>query len=195
MNRKVVIIGASGHGKVVADIVRSSGDTVVGFLDDNQDADVLGNIAEFNKYLDCEFVIAIGSAEIREKISHNKMKYYTAIHPSAIISPSATIGEGTVIMPYAVVNADAKIGKHCIINTSAVVEHDDVIEDFVHISVGAKLGGIVHVGKLTWVGIGSCVKQCINICDNCMIGAGSVVVKDITDSGTYCGVPATRMRL
>ena len=194
MSKDVIIIGASGHGKVVADIVEANGDNVIGFLDDNPECDTLGFVNDYEKYKDCYFVIAIGNAKVRENISKNNVKFYTAIHPSAIISPSACIGEGTVVMPNAVINADAKIGKHCIINTSSVVEHDDIIDDFAHISVGAKLGGIVEVGKSTWIGIGACVKQCISICGDCVIGAGAVVVRDITESGTYIGVPAKRVK-
>ncbi|HIX81308.1 MAG TPA: hypothetical protein H9980_04960 [Candidatus Erysipelatoclostridium merdavium] len=97
-------------------------------------------------------------------------------------------------MANAVVNPGASIGKHCIINTSAVVEHDNIIEDYVHISVGAKIAGTVHIGKRTWIGIGATVKNNISICNDCMIGASGVVVKDILIPGTYIGVPATMER-
>lgn len=199
MNKKVIIIGASGHGKVIADIVLKSGDTIRGFLDDFYIDDdflgfpVLGKSDSFRKYSDCYFVVAIGNAKIREKIvnSLEGMKFYTAIHPTAIISSIGVhIGEGTVIMANAVINSCATIGKHCIINTSAVVEHDNLIEDFVHVSVGAQLAGTVQVGRMTWIGIGSTVKNNISICRNCMIGAGAVVVNDIKEEGTYVGVPA-----
>lgn len=194
MNKDVIIIGAGGHSKVVADIIRANGDNVFGYLCDFPSDNILGPISDYQKYKDCYFAIAIGNTSARERISKNNCKYYTAIHPSAIISPSACIGEGTVVMPNAVINADAKIGKHCIINTSSVVEHDDIIDDFAHISVGAKLGGTVTVGKSTRVGIGACVKNNITICDECVIGAGAVVVNDITQSGTYVGVPAKRIK-
>ena len=191
--RKVIVIGASGHGKVVADIVRASGDEFLGFLDDNPSLNVLGAVDDCVKY-DCEFAIAIGNAIVRERISKHELRWYTAVHPSAIISPSARIGEGTVIMPNAVVNADTIIGKHCIINTSAIIEHDNRIEDFAHISVGTKLGGTVHIGRSTWVGIGSTVSNNLSICDNCVIGAGAVVIHDIVERGTYVGVPAKRVK-
>ena len=97
-------------------------------------------------------------------------------------------------MPNAVINAGAKIGEHCIINTGAIVEHDNILENYVHISVGAKLAGTAHVGIATWIGIGASVSNNLSICENCMIGAGAVVVKDITESGTYIGVPARRMK-
>lgn len=188
--KRVVILGASGHAIVIADIVRAIGDSVVAFLDDDSSKDVAGPISDYIKFFDCEFVIGIGNAKIREKLSKLSVNWYTAIHPTAVISSSATIDKGTVVMPLTVINADAKIGKHCIINTLAVVEHDNIIEDFVHISVGTKLGGTVSIGKGTWVGIGASIKNNISICSGCMIGAGAVVVKNITEKGKYIGLPA-----
>ena len=189
--KKVVILGASGHAHVIADIVAACGDKVEVFLDDNTSIEgVSGSISEYEKYIDSEFIIGIGNAEIRKKLSALPLKWYTAIHPSAVVSPKATIGEGTVVMPNAVINSGAVIGKHTIINTAAVVEHDNVIEDFVHISVGAKIGGTVHVGESTWVGIGAVINNNVQICDNCIIGAGAVVIRELNISGTYIGVPA-----
>lgn len=194
MNQEIVIIGASGHGSVVADIVLANKDRIVGFLDDDLSKKSLGVIERFTDYPNAKFVIAIGDAKKREEIANRlNCRWYTAIHPSAIISPSAAIGEGTVIMPNAVVNANAEIGAHCIINTTAVIEHDNVIEDFSHISVGAKLGGGVTIGKSSWIGIGASVNNNITVCDNCTIGAGAVVVRDINEAGTYIGVPAKKM--
>lgn len=193
MNRKVIIIGESGHGKVIADIVRANNDIVLGYLDDDLSKQPLGTVSDCVNYPEAEFVIGIGNAAIRERISSYPCKWYTAIHPSAIISDEASIGEGTVVMPNAVINAGTVIGKHCIINTGAVVEHDNRIDDFTHISVGVKLGGTVSVGKSTWVGIGSAVCNNTDICGGCMIGAGAVVVKNISEPGTYVGVPAKKL--
>lgn len=138
-----------------------------------------------------EFIIAIGDNKKREKISHSpNLKLYTAIHPSAQIGLDVEIQEGTVIMANACINSSAKIGKHCIINTGAIIEHDNIIEDFVHISPNVALGGTVKIGKSTHVGIGSTIKNNITICENCKIGAGAVVVKNILEEGTYVGVPA-----
>lgn len=192
MDRKVIIIGANGHGKVIADIVRSNGDIVVGFLDDDIEKKTLGKIDDWVNFNENEFVVGIGNTEIRRHIAKLNCKWYTAIHSSAVISPDAIIGEGTVVMPNAVVNSGAVIGKHCIINSGAIVEHDNIISDFAHISVGVKLGGTVCVGDSTWVGIGASVCNNINICENCIIGAGAVVVKDINESGIYKGVPARK---
>lgn len=205
MAKTVVIIGASGHGKVIADIILKSGDSIKGFLDDSKETTgtvagfpVLGKVSEYEKYLECQFVIAIGNAAVREKISlqlEDKVQWYTAIHPTAVISSlDVEIGVGTVVMATAVINSSAKIGRHCIINTGAIVEHDNVLEDYVHISPNATLAGTVSVGKRTHIGAGATVKNNIAICEDCTIGAGAVIVKDINNSGIYVGVPAERIK-
>lgn len=202
MPERVIIIGASGHGKVVADIVVAAGDMAVGFLDDDTGKTmcgsfpVLGNISVAEKYKDCAFVVAIGSNAIRKKIAERVtgLRWYTAIHPSAVISSSAVIGEGTVVMPNAVVNAEASVGRHCIINTCAVIEHENRIGDYVHISPCAALAGNVTVGEGTHIGIGACIKNNIFICPDCTIGAGSVMVKDVLETGVYAGVPGRRIK-
>lgn len=200
--KKVVIIGAGGHGKVIADIVQGSGDYVIGFLDDAENIvesyvgfPILGKISDYYMYQDDFFVIAIGNSKIREKVANKlkNVKWYNAIHPSAVISTLDTeIAEGTVVMANAVINPGTKVGKHCIINSGAIVEHDNVIDAYSHISVGAKLAGTVNVGSHTWVGIGATISNNINICGECTIGAGAVVVKDITNPGIYVGVPAKK---
>lgn len=203
MSKSVVIIGASGHGKVIADIVLKSGDKVIGFLDDGIEKgklivgfEVLGKISDYKNYSDCEFVIAIGDPHIREKITDIlNVKWYTAIHPTAVISSlDVEIGEGTVVMANAVINSCAKIGRHCIINTGAIVEHDNILSDYVHLSPNVALAGMVSVGKSTHIGTGACTKQVVNIVSNCIIGAGSVIVRDINESGTYIGVPARKIK-
>ena len=204
MSKEVIIIGASGHGKVIAGIIQLNGNIVKGFLDDNEKIQgksivgfpVLGKTEDYVKYPDCEFVIAIGDANIRKKIADSlDVKWHTAVHPKATVSKLDTsIGEGTVIMANAVVNPSPRIGRHCIINTGAVVEHDNVLGDFVHISPNATLAGAVTVGKMTHIGVGAAVKQVISITSDCIIGAGTVVIKDITQSGTYVGVPARKIK-
>ena len=200
--KKVIIIGTGGHAKVVADIVLSNNDTIYGFLTSDENIltflgkPVLGTEEDYAQYKDCHFIIAIGNQNVRERIA-NSMKmvnWYTAIHPSCVISSINTrIGEGCVISANAVINANATIGKHSIINTNATVEHDNIIEEFAHISVGAKLGGNVFIGRKTWVGIGATVKNSVSVCNDCMIGAGAVVVKNIDNSGVFVGVPARIM--
>ena len=199
----VIIIGAGGHAKVVADIVLRSGDHIVGFLDGiNPEGSFLGypklgSEQEYQNFPDCSFIIAIGNASVRERIasSMSNAAWYTAIHPGAVISNIDTrIGEGTVIMADAIINPGAHIGRHCIINSGSIVEHDNRIGDYAHISVGAKVAGTVHIGDKTWVGAGVTVSNGIHVCGGCMLGAGAVVVKDITETGTYVGVPARKIK-
>ena len=204
MSEKVIVIGASGHGKVVADIVRRSGDTLLGFLDDNEalpseiaDIPVLGKVADYARYPEASFVVGIGNSDVREKVARqlDGVRWYTAIHPSAVISALETqIGVGSVIMANAAINPSAYVGEHSIVNTAAVVEHDNHIGSFAHISVGARLGGTVLVGSHTWVGIGATISNNISICDHCTIGAGAVVICDIKESGTYVGIPARKIK-
>ena len=116
------------------------------------------------------------------------------VHPSAVIAPNVKIGVGTVVMAGAVINPWTKIGQGCIINTCASVDHDCRIGDFVHVSVGAHVAGTVIIGDNTWVGAGATVSNNIEIVEDCMIGAGAVVIADITEHGTYVGVPAKKLK-
>lgn len=192
----VIIIGASGHAKVIADIVEKCDDRVFSYLDDDLSKDgVTGKISDCRKYIDKQFIIAIGNNEIRRRIAdeYKDLNYYTAIHPSAIIAKDVTIGDGTAVMAGAVINASSVIGRHCIVNSGSVVEHDNRLADFVHLSPNATLCGTVTVGENTHVGAGVTVKNNTNITADCVIGIGAAVVKDITESGIYCGVPAKRV--
>lgn len=198
MCKEVIIIGAGGHGRVIADIIEKSGDKVLGFLDDKReekeffDYPILGKISDINKFYDKEFFIAIGNNLIRKKIAseNSKLKFYTAIHPSAVISRGVEIGCGTCVMAGCVINANTKIGRHSIINSGSVVEHDNQISDYVHLSPGAVLCGTVSVGECTHIGAGVTVRNNISITDETVIGVGAAVVSDIKIPGTYCGVPA-----
>ena len=200
--RDVIIIGAGGHARVIADIVRCRGDRVLGFLDDFAqegigEIPVLGVVKSYVNYPGACFIVGIGNAAVRRKVAESMegVAWYTAIHPAAVVSDmNVSIGPGTAVMAGAVINPGAAIGEHCILNTAAVVEHDNRIGDFAHISVGAKLAGTVTVGEDTWVGIGAVVSNNVSICGGCFIGAGAVVVKSITEPGTYVGVPARRMK-
>ena len=200
MSESYILIGGSGHAKVIMDCIRASGGEVTGILDDGIDAGtkvldvpVLGKTAEYESYNAHKFVIAIGNNAVRKRIAESiRVQWGTVIHPSAVVSPYAEIGAGTVVMPGAVINAGAVVGKHCIINTGSVVEHDNRLGDYVHISPKAALGGTVTVGEGTHVGIGACVRNNIHICGGCTIGAGAAVVKNITEPGTYAGVPAEK---
>lgn len=199
--KKLAIIGASGHGKVIADIAVKNGYKEIVFLDDNPNVQecagfwVVGPSEDVNKYSDYDVIVAIGNASIRKKIHKQVGKYRltTLIHPQSVISRRVTIGQGTVIMAGAIVNSDTKIGEGCIINTGASVDHDCSIGNFVHVSVGAHVAGTVTVGDDTWIGAGTTVSNNVAICGECMIGAGAVVVKDIQEKGTYVGCPTKRL--
>lgn len=201
MNR-LIIIGASGHGKVVADIARLSGYTDIAFLDDAPGLEVvsgypvLGVVSTFFAYLQDDFFVAIGNSDsrrrIQDEIASSGARLVTLIHPSAVVAKDVVIGEGTAVMAGAVINPSVRIGRGCIVNTSASVDHDCVIGDFAHISVGAHLAGTVSIGYGTWVGIGAVVSNNISICSNCMIGAGAVVVKNINVGGKFYGIPAAK---
>ena len=206
MSKKDVIIGAGGNEKVIIDIIIKRGDEYVGFLDDNiekgpiiiDNYKVIGTIEDCLKLKENKklyFIIAIGNNLTRKDIAEKyNLNYYTAIHPTAIIGMQVQIEKGTVIMANTCINPNTKIGKHCIINTGAIVEHDNIIEDYVHISPNATLCGTVNVGEGTHIGAGSVIKNNVTITNNCIIGAGAVVVKDIIKSGTYVGVPVSKIK-
>lgn len=185
------LYGASGHGKVIKEIVEANGVRVEGFVDDNEHLNTFVDCPVFHSAEDLTpVIVSIGNNRIRKMIVERlNCEFCTAIHPSAIVSPSARIGEGTVVMAGAIINANVVIGKHCIVNTGATIDHDVVLEDYVHVAPGVNISGATKVGEGTWLGVGSCVIQCLNIGKNCMIGAGSVVVKDIPNDVTAYGNP------
>lgn len=197
--KKLIIIGASGHGKVVADIAVQNGYQEIVFLDDNEAVKSCGKYPVIGKTdearrLDGDIIVAIGNANIRKRIQEGMegLKLATLIHPGAIVADDAVIGEGTVVMAGAVVNPGAVLGKGCIVNTCASVDHDCRVSDYVHVAVGSHLCGSVTVGERTWIGAGTVVSNNISICGECMIGAGAVVVRDIKEPGTYVGVPVRK---
>ena len=205
MKDKLIIIGASGHGKVVADIaIKMNKWQSIAFLDDDQaiktskGLEVIGKTADAFTYKDeADFFVAIGNNAIREKVQEKLIEeglnVVSLIHPSAIIGTDVEVGIGTAVMAGVVINTSTRIGKGCIINTSSSLDHDNVIEEYVHISPGVNLAGTVKVGKGSWLGIGSVVSNNVNICIDCKVGAGAVVVKDITEPGTYVGVPVIKI--
>ena len=204
MHKKLIIIGASGHGKVVADIVlKLQKYEEIVFLDDNENVKecmgfpVVGKSSDAGYYInEADFFVAIGNAKIRKKVTEQLETLGavipTFVHPSAVIGGQVKIGEGTVVMAGTVVNPDCMIGKGCIVNTCASVDHDCKLGDYVHVSVGAHVCGTVEIGENTWIGAGATVKNNVTICSDCMIGAGAAVAKNIGEAGTYVGVPARR---
>lgn len=187
------LFGASGHAKVIMDIIEAQGDSVGCLYDDAPHcAEIHGKLVRkaSDAMVEGPLIISIGSNKVRRLISERyKLNYATAIHPGAIVSPSATLNEGTVVMQGAIVQADAQIGKHCIINTGASVDHECQIGDFVHISPHATLCGNVHVGEGSWIGAGATIIPGIKIGRWCIIGVGSVVIRDIPDRVTAYGNP------
>ncbi|WP_222535571.1 acetyltransferase [Pedobacter polysacchareus] len=187
------IIGASGHSKVVLDILQENGSIISGVWDDNPAVlDVLGfeisgNIAAFKKYNYNDVIVAIGNNAIRKKVidSFNTISFAKAIHSRSFVSKNADIGDGTVIMAGVSINAGVFIGKHVIVNTNSSIDHDCKIHDFAHISPNAALAGNVTIGEGTHIGIGSAVIQGLTIGKWAVIGAGSVIISNVPD---YCVV-------
>lgn len=195
---KINLFGASGHAKVIIDIIESNGFEVGYIFDDNPDIKVFLGREVISNYSNEQLnsnplIISIGDNAVRKEVFEKlkDVELSPAIaHPSAIISPYSKIGKGTVVMPNVVINSDAYIGENCIINTSAVIEHDCLIEDFTHISPNAALAGGVKIGKGTHVGIGVSTIQCIKIGENTIVGAGAIVTKDLPANCTAVGLPA-----
>lgn len=195
--KRLIIIGASGHGKVVADIAELNGYKDIVFLDDDSDVKECGGYQVVGRCHEApkgEVFVAVGNTEARKRL----MELYddriqpVLIHPNAVVAKGSRIGKGSVIMAGAVINPGVKIGKGVILNTCSSVDHDCIIGDYVHIAVGAHLSGAVAVGAGTWIGTGATVSNNVNICGDSMIGAGTVVISDIVETGTYVGVPARK---
>jgi sugar O-acyltransferase (sialic acid O-acetyltransferase NeuD family) len=202
MKKRLIIIGASGHGKVVADIAEKMGKwQEFVFLDDNKSKKICGNFKvigatiDTHKYVgDSDFFVAVGDNLTREKIQEKLQSVgasiVTLVHPSAVIAGDVDIGIGTAIMAGVVINSATIIGKGCIINTNASLDHDNILGDYVHISPGVNIAGSVKIGHGTWIGIGASVINNIEISAKCMIGAGAVVTSNIVEKGIYVGMPA-----
>ena len=196
---RLTIIGASGHGRVVADIAAKCGYTEIDFLDDNPQTtscghrpvvgptSLAGNISH-------DLFVAIGDNAVRARILDGLFKAGKSIaalvHPAAVLADDVEIGKGSVVMAGVVINPNVTIGSGAIINTCSSVDHDCIVGDYVHIAVGAHLCGTVRVGANTLIGAGATVINNVSVCPQCLIGAGAVVTQNIPDPGTYIGVPA-----
>lgn len=184
------LYGASGHAKVIIDIVKSQGRDIKGLVDDNESVSkLLGYEVIHSVPNDESFIISIGDNKIRKIVSEklSDRKFETAIHSSAIVSDNSEIGEGSVLMQGAIVQSSVTIGKHSIINTGASVDHDCTIGDYVHISPQSTLCGNVTIGEGTWIGAGTIITPGVTIGKWCVIGAGSVVTKNIPDNRLAVG--------
>lgn len=199
--KRLTIIGASGHGKVVAEIARLNGYEQIAFLDDNENIDSCGKYPVVGRtiaatILESDLFVAIGESVTRKRLmeAFGIERCITLVHPNAVIAEDVVLGAGTVVMPGAVINPGTKVGTGCIINTCSSVDHDCLIGDYCHISVGAHLSGTIVIGDETWIAVGASIANNVTILGNSIIGAGAVVIKDIKEAGTYVGVPARKIR-
>ncbi len=190
------LYGASGHAKVILDILQASNVKVVALIDDNENINELNNHKVLHGITDASpIIVSIGANSIRKKIVEKLIgTFAVAIHPSAIVSPTAKINKGSVIMQGAIIQSDAIVGEHCIVNTGASIDHECVIENFVHVSPGAVLCGNVSIGEGSWIGAGAVVIPGVKIGKWSIIGAGSVVTKDIPDGVIAYGNPCKVIR-
>lgn len=204
MTDTLLVVGAGGHGKVVADAALEMGRwSRIGFVDDRSEhlrqvagIPVIGRLADLKSLHDewLAAVVAIGDArqrlEVLKTLRGLEFELPVIVHPSAVVSRWATVSAGTVIFAKAAINAGTTIGDGCIVNTGATVDHDCQLGNGVHICPGANLAGNVIVGTRSWIGIGSAVRQGISIGSDVTLGAGSVVVQDVPDGAMAYGVPA-----
>lgn len=208
---KLIVWGASGHARVVADIVRTTGRyEIVGFLDDLYSqrreatfasAPILGGREQLSRLRSDgveHAIIAVGNCEQRLRLAQiaeaDGFSLAVAIHPGAIVAADVSIGPGTVVAAGAVINPGTRIAKNAIVNTLAGVDHECQIDEGAHIGPGVHLGGNVHIGRATQVAIGATVINQIRIGAGSLIGAGAVVVRDIPDAVVAHGVPARIVR-
>jgi len=200
--KRLLIVGTGGHGKVVLDCAKKYYKTISFLTNDTHSKGINGYPILFEQETSIDYIIqnfdelivAIGNNNVRLNISMDYkikgIKLATIIHEKAIISENTIIGEGTVVLANAVINSFANIGRCCIINTGAIIEHDCILKDGVHISPNAAMGGTVLIGEKTWVCVGSSISNNIKIGDNSVIGAGSVIIKDVPSKVLVAGVPA-----
>lgn len=189
------LYGAGGHAKVVKEMLELNGEKVEAFVDDNPEVDSMkGVVVRHCADGLSPMIVAIGSNYDRKAVaSRLDCRFGVAVHPSAIVSPSAVIGEGSVVMQGAVINADAVIGKHCIVNTGASVGHDCVLGDFCHVAPHATLCGSVHLGEGVWIGAGAVVIQNLTVGEWSVVGAGTVVIENVAGQAKVAGVRTCRL--
>jgi len=203
LTNRILLYGASGHAKVICEILEAQGRIPYGLIDDNPQVTLLLDYSVYNTLQqaavkpDDQFIISIGSNRIRKIVAQKlrEVRFTNAIHPAAVISPRSSIGEGTVVMANVSVNVHSTIGKHVILNTNCSIDHDCIVGDYVHISPNVALAGDVQVGEGTQLGIGACVKQGIRIGKWVMIGAGAVIIRDVPDYAVVVGNPGRIIKM
>lgn len=186
----MILYGASGHAKVVEDMIERNGGTVSCFVDDNPSLQEMHGIAVVHRLPDSDepVIIAIGDNATRYRLARRlKARFGMAIHPSAVIARRSAIAKGTVVMAGAVIQTDVNVGCHCIVNTVASIDHECQIGSFVHLSPRAVLCGNVHVGEGAWIGAGATVIQGVRIGKWAVVGAGTVVTSDVPDYALVIG--------
>ncbi|MBC5768396.1 NeuD/PglB/VioB family sugar acetyltransferase [Ramlibacter albus] len=201
----LVIVGAGGHGRVVADAALAQGGWTRVAATDGDPARCAGELlpgVALQGYepavalRDAVFHVAVGSARAREHETHaiGAQRLAAVIHPAATVSPFAEIGAGTFVAAQAVVAPRAKVGVSTIVNHGAVIDHDCVVGDYTHIAPQASLSGAVRIGARVFLGSGARVLPGLSVCDDVVVGAGAVVIASITEPGVYAGVPARRLK-
>jgi len=208
----IVLVGSSGHAKVVIDVVekqgryqiaglldrfRQPGEQTLGYSVLGGESDLPALIAQY-ELQGC--LIAIGDNAVRGKVAAlvsalcPSLPFVTALHPAALIGKQAAIGAGTVVMGGAVLNPDCSVGQHCIVNTNAVLEHDSLLDDYASLAPAATTGGHCRIGKYTAVGIGATLKHGIVLGEHTVVGAGATVLRDIEAYQVAFGTPARPIR-
>jgi sugar O-acyltransferase (sialic acid O-acetyltransferase NeuD family) len=196
----MVLYGASGHAKVIADSINCLKEDILHYFDDNNSINFFLNrkVSKYdqNIFPNEKLIISVGNNKHRENLVKKiKHTFGIIIHPSSIISEHTKIDEGTVVLQNSTIQADSKIGKHCIINTAASVDHDCIIDNFVHVSPHATLCGNVKIGEGTNIGAGAIILPGIQIGKWSIIGAGTIVLEDIPDKVVVVGNPGRIIKI
>ncbi len=212
MKEKIVIIGASGHARVIIDIVEQEGKyELVGLLDRDRlkgeevlGYQILGKEADLpqikEEYGITGALIAIGDNFVRSRVAERlkglvpELKFVKAIHPSASLAKGVTIGEGSVVMAGVCINSSSSVGRFCILNTRSSLDHDSVVGDFGSLAPGVTTGGNCQIGDFAAIGIGATLIHGVKVGEHAVVGAASLVMKDIPSFSVAYGVPATFIR-
>lgn len=201
--KRVFLIGAGGHAKVVISTLKAADYEVVAAFDDDEakwgsellGVPVLGPISRAKKEGLEAAVLGIGDNRIRKTLAESlDLEWISVVHPHSFVDSSVRLGEGVVVFAGALIQPDATIGRHAIVNTGATIDHDCGIGEFAHVAPGAHLAGEVSIGAGALIGIGSSLIQCISVGEWATVGAGSVVIRDVGPGAVVAGVPARRLR-